>query len=104
MIGVGDSTTAYASSQSALVGSNTAGASMEANYPSYANNGSGGYDIAFRALFGASEANFAWQEWGVFCDNSITGGKMVNRKVESLGTKPNTQSWQITATLSFTIA
>lgn len=41
--------------------------------------------IVLQATFGAASANWAWNEWGIF--NASTGGKMVNRKVSSLGTK-----------------
>lgn len=41
--------------------------------------------LVLQATFGAASANWAWNEWGIF--NASTGGKMVNRKVSSLGTK-----------------
>jgi hypothetical protein len=58
--------------------------------------------LTFRASFGTSEANFAWNEWGIF--NAATGGTMMTRKVESLGTKTSSQSWQITTTITVGIA
>jgi hypothetical protein len=66
---------------------------MEASYPQRTANA-----ITFRSLFSTSEANFAWEEWGVANDGSA--GVLLNRKVESLGTKADTQSWQLTAEIT----
>ena len=93
-IGVGDSTTAFDASQTDLVAAtNKFRKAMDATYPSRASN-----VLTFRSTFATGDANFAWQEWGVF--NASTAGTMVNRKVESLGTKPGTQSWQFTVSLT----
>ena len=48
-----------------------------------------------------SEANFAWNEWGIF--NAATGGVMLNRVVESNGTKQNNQTWILDISVTFTI-
>lgn len=89
-IGVGDSSTAFAATQTDLQAStNKLRKGMDAGYPQRSGN-----VLTFRATFGTSEANFAWQEWGVF--NASSGGTMMNRKVESLGTKTSAQSWQFT--------
>ncbi len=93
-IGVGDSTTAFAATQTDLVATtNRLRKAQDATYPTQASN-----VLTFRSTFGTADANFAWQEWGVF--NATTGGTMLNRKVESLGTKPNTQTWQFSVTLT----
>lgn len=97
-IGVGDSTTAYSAAQTDLVAStNKLRKAMDATYPSGGSN-----VITFRSTFSTSDANFAWQEWGVF--NASSSGTMLNRKVESLGTKTSAQTWQFTTTLTFTTA
>jgi hypothetical protein len=97
-IGVGDSTTAYSAGQTDLVAAtNKLRKAMDATYPSGGSN-----VITFRSTFGTSDANFAWQEWGVF--NASSSGTMLNRKVESLGTKTSAQTWQFTVTLTFTTA
>lgn len=97
-IGVGDSTTAFAASQTDLqAASNKLRKAMDATYPQRSAN-----VITFRSTFATSDANFAWQEWGVF--NASSSGTMFNRKVESLGTKTSAQSWQITCTLTVTAA
>jgi len=96
-LGVGDSNAAFAAGQTDLqAASNKLRKAMEASYPQRAAN-----VLTFRSLFGTSEANFAWEEWGVF--NAGSGGTMVSRKVEALGTKANTQSWQLTTDLTVNI-
>lgn len=99
-IGVGDSTAAFATTQTDLQGTtNRTRKAMDATYPNGATN-----VITFRSTFATTDANYAWQEWGVF-NNATTGsGTMLNRKVESLGTKTNTQTWQFTVTLTFATA
>lgn len=101
-IGVGNSTTVFAANQTDLQAA--AGASnqqkntMDATYPTRATN-----VLTFRATFATTEANFAWNEWGIF--NAASGANsMLSRKVESLGTKPSSQTWQFTATLTITTA
>lgn len=97
-IGVGDSTTAFAANQTDLVAAtNKLRKAMDATFPSGAAN-----VITFRSTFGTADANFAWQEWGVF--NAASAGTMLSRKVESLGTKTSAQTWQFTVTLTFTTA
>jgi hypothetical protein len=97
-IGVGDSSTAFAAGQTDLQAStNKLRKALDATYPSGGSN-----VITFRSTFGTSDANFAWNEWAVF--NASSSGTMLNRKVESLGTKANTQTWQFTVTLTVTTA
>jgi hypothetical protein len=97
-IGVGDSTTAFAVSQTDLVAAtNKLRKAMDATYPQGASN-----VITWRSTFATGDANYAWQEWGVF--NASSSGTMLNRKVESLGTKTSAQTWQFTVTLTFTTA
>jgi len=93
-IGVGDSTTAFAAAQTDLqAATNKLRKAMDATYPSRSTN-----VITFRSTFATGDANFAWQEWGVF--NGSSGGTMLNRKVESLGTKTSAQSWQMTVQIT----
>lgn len=93
-IGVGDSSTAFAAGQTDLQApANKLRKAMDATYPQRAAN-----VLTFRATFGTGEANFAWNEWGVF--NAASAGQMLNRKVESLGTKTSTQTWQLTVDLT----
>lgn len=96
-IGVGNSTTAFAATQTDLVGASKTRKGMDATYPTRAGN-----VLTFRSTFATTDANHAWDEWGVF--NAATAGTMFNRKVEALGTKTSAQSWQITATVTVTAA
>jgi hypothetical protein len=97
-LGVGDSSTAFAAAQTDLqAASNKLRKAMESGYPTRSSGA-----LTFRSLFGTSEANFAWAEWAVF--NASTSGTMFSRKVEALGTKTNTQSWQLTATITVAAA
>lgn len=94
-IGVGDSTAAFAVGQTDLqAATNKMRKAMDATYPSGGSN-----VIAFRSTFGTADANWAWQEWGIF--NAAAAGTMLQRKVESLGTKTSAQTWQFTTTLTF---
>ena len=96
-IGVGDSTTAFAASQTDLqASSNKARKGMEATFPTRTNN-----QLVFKSSFGTTEANFSWQEWGVF--NASSGGVMLNRKVENLGSK-SSGTWLLTVTLTINIS
>lgn len=85
-IGVGDSVTAFNSAQTDLQGANTLRKAMEPGYPIVSGN-----TIKFKAAFGIDDANFPWNEWGVF--NATSGGTMLNRVVEYNGTKQQGQTW-----------
>jgi hypothetical protein len=102
-IGVGDSTTAESHTQTDLqAAANKTRVAMDATYPQHTDTTGtvGSKSIVFRATFGTSEANWAWQEWGLFNSASAGIGRMLNRKVESLGTKTSAATWVITITLS----
>lgn len=93
-IGVGDSTTAFAVSQTDLVAAtNKLRKVMNATYPTRATN-----VLTFQSTFIETEANFAWQEWAIF--NAAASGVMLSRLVQSLGTKPNTEIWRISCVLT----
>src|SRR5690349_5284369 len=93
-IGVGDSAAAFAVGQVDLqAAANKFRKGMDATYPQRAGN-----VLTFRSTYATGEANFVWAEWGVF--NAAAAGTMLNRKAEALGTKQNTQSWQLTVTIT----
>jgi hypothetical protein len=101
-IGVGDSTTAAAATQNDLsAATNKLRKAMDATYPTHTDGtASGNASISFRSTFANADANYHWQEWIVA--NSVTNatGRALNRKVEDLGTKVSTASWQFTVTLT----
>lgn len=90
-IGVGDSTTAESATQTDLqAATNKLFKAMDSGYPTYGTS----QKITFRATFGSSEANYAWQEFSV--RNGNTANKNLNRKVSNQGTKTSGQTWQVT--------
>lgn len=95
-IGVGNGTNAFAVGQTDLMGSSKLRKGMDAGYPVVA-----APVITFKSTFAKSEANFAWNEWGVF--NAATGGVMLNRVVESNGTKQANQTWVMEVAITFAI-
>ena len=103
-IGVGDSNAAFAATQVDLQGASTLKKPMVASYPQRS-----GAALTFRSLFGASDANFTWAEWGIFNGSGAggagpTGVVMLSRRVEALGTKTSSEIWQITVTATPTAA
>lgn len=97
-LGVGDATTAFSNAQTDLqAATNKLRKAMSATYPQRSTN-----VLTFRTTFIEAEANFAWQEFGVF--NASSAGTMLCRKVQSLGTKTNTEQWVLTyaATIAVT--
>lgn len=101
-IGSGDSTTAAAATQTDLqAATNKTRVAMDATYPTHTDGTtSGSATITFRSTFGTAAANWAWQEWGVFNSATAATGRMLNRKVESLGTKTSAATWTFTVTLT----
>lgn len=99
-LGVGDSTTAAAATQTDLqAATNKLRKAMDAIYPQHTDaTTSGAASIVFKSTFASADANFAWQEWGIF--NAASGGRMLNRKVESLGTKASGTTWALTVTIT----
>jgi hypothetical protein len=85
-IGVGTSTSPENITKTNLQGASTFRKKVDAGYPIISNN-----IMTCRATFAQNEANFAWNEWGIF--NAASGGRMLCRKVESKGTKTSDQTW-----------
>ncbi len=97
-LGVGDSTTAFAASQTDLqAATNKLRKGMDATYPQRTGN-----VVTVRSTFGTSEGNFAWEELAWF--NAGSGGTMMARKVENKGTKTSAESWELTGTFTFAAA
>lgn len=102
-LGVGDSTTAAADTQTNLqAASNKLRKAMDATYPQHTDTTgtASSKNFVLRSTFATGDANFAWQEWGVFNTATADGSRMLNRKVESLGTKTSAATWVLTVTLS----
>ena len=91
-IGVGDSNTAANATQTDLqAATNKTYKGMESGYPT-----STSQKVTFKASFGSTEANYAWEEWVV---KHSTSAICLNRKVESLGTK-STGTWTLEVQIS----
>jgi hypothetical protein len=88
-IGVADSTTAEADTQTGLQGGTTAFKAMDTSFP--VKSGTGNDTIEFQSVFGSADANQAWNEFTV--DNGATVN--LNRKVSAQGTKSSGQTWTI---------
>lgn len=102
-IGVGDSSTAAADTQTNLqAATNKLRKAMDATYPLHTDSTgtAGSKSITFRSTFATTDANWTWNEWGVFNSATDATGRMLNRKVENLGTKTSAASWVLTITLS----
>jgi len=86
-IGVGDSSTAFNVNQTDLQAAvNKVRVGMDPGFPTLNANA-----MAFQSTFGTAVANFTWAEWATF--NASSAGVMLNRKVESNGTKQSGQIW-----------
>jgi len=93
-IGVGDSDTAHAASQTELQAeTNKVYAAMEEGFPTYGTS----QKATFKSSYGTDTANFAWKEWSI--DNGSVASLNMNRKVEALGTKAS-GTWTLTVEIS----
>lgn len=104
-IGVGDTNTAEAASQTELLAAAAATnrfyKGMVATWPQRT-----AQTVDWKSDFTTTEANFAWQEWTVTSGMTtasgagfLTGTTNLNRKVQSLGTKA-TGTWTLTASVT----
>lgn len=100
-LGVGDSTTAAADTQTDLQAATNKTRKAATASHTDSTSSSGAKTITFVATFGTSDANHRWREWGAF--NASTAGRMLNRKVEDLdggSAKTSAQSWQLTVAIA----
>lgn len=106
---VGDSNTAAVNTQVDLQASSASTdreiLPMEATYPQHTtgDGSTANLNVVFRGVATTAMANFAWNEWGIGNSTSSTApfkGRMINRKVQSLGTKSTAATWTLTVTLS----
>jgi hypothetical protein len=105
-IGVGDTATAEAATQTELqaaaAATNRFYKGMNATFPTTAGQGA-----SWASDFTSTEGNFIWNEWTVAAGATtasgagfLVGTTNLNRKVASLGTK-TTGTWTLTATITF---
>lgn len=99
-IGVGDGMTATDATQTALQGSNTQRNAMDATYPQHTTGtGLANSQITFQSTFITTDANFAWQEFGLF-NGTGSNRVLINRKVSNQGTKTSAETRIVSLTLS----
>lgn len=97
-LGVGDSSSAVAATQTDLqAATNKLRVAMEATYPTHTDGTtSAAASAVWKSSFSTSQANWAWNEIALF--NGSSGGRMLNRKLVSLGTKTSADTWTLTLT------
>lgn len=91
-IGVGESATAAAHTQTGLLGSTKTYKAMDTSYPTTVLT----YPCSatWQSTFGSADANIAWNEY-IVC-HSVTGAAPVlNRIVTSKGTKASGETWTL---------
>ena len=94
-IGVGDSSTAEAASQTALqAASNKTYQAMQATYPSRS-----AQTVTWRSVFASADANYAWNEFTIVNASTDTGTNL-NRKVSAQGTKASGQTWTVDVSIT----
>lgn len=95
-LGVGDSTTAAAANQTGLQAvTNKLYKAMSTGYPQRS-----GQTLTWQAVFGANEANFAWNEFTV-ANGNTDSAKNLNRKVDPQGEKPSGHVWTLELAITF---
>jgi len=95
-LGVGDSNTAENATQTGLqAATNKTYKAMDTSYPARTNQ-----TAEWRATFGTSDANYAWEEYTVVNASTDTG-KNLNRKISSKGTKASGETWTLSLQITF---
>lgn len=93
-IGSGDSSTAFAASQTDLqAATNKLRKAMDATFPSRASQ-----VMTWRSTFATSDANWVWNEIALF--NASSAGTMLARIVASMGTKTSSVSYVASYTIT----
>jgi hypothetical protein len=103
-IGVGDSTTALAWTQTGLQAATNKYYQLVSGAPVITTT-TGPATLVFAATFGTGNGNFAWQEFVTDQGTSSGSGAVVavclNRGVVPMGTKASGQTWTATETIQF---
>jgi hypothetical protein len=97
-IGVGDSTASESAAQTDLQGTNKYFKLVDATFPSVTSA-----TATWKSTFGSAQGNFAWQEWGIdvgTADGATVTAPLLNRKVQSFGTKGSGTTWSLTVAIS----
>lgn len=98
-LGVGDSAAAFSVAHTDLqAATNKLRKAMLATFPSRAAN-----VLTFKSNFATGEANFAWEEVGVFNSATAATGTMLSRSVATLLTKTSAVAVDLTHTLTLAV-
>jgi hypothetical protein len=95
-VGVGNSNTAAAASQTDLQGASKRFELVDSVVVS-------GQTLTAVATFQGSDGNFAWEEWGIdqgTADGTTVTAPLLNRKVQVMGTKASPAVWVLTASIT----
>lgn len=95
-LGVGDSNTVFAASQTDLQAASNKFRELVDAAPGLATN-----VITLVSTFESGDANFAWKEFGIF--NASSAGTMLTRKVQDFGTKTSAAEWELTVDLTVSV-
>lgn len=97
VLGVGDSTTAEAATQTDLqAATNKTYKACDTGWPKLVTTTVTNDTIEAKATFGSADANYAWNE---FVIKQNTSAICLNRKVSEQGTKASGQTWVLTLKL-----
>ena len=95
-LGVGDGTTAFSATQTNLQAATNKLRKLVDAAPTFSTA-----TINFVATFTTAEANYAWQEDGIF--NAVTAGEMLTRNLQYLIVKTSAVSVVFTKTLTISV-
>lgn len=100
-IGAGNGTTVAAAGDTNLTGLSKLRKGMNSGYPQHTDGTtSAAAKVTFQATFGTGDANFDWQEIGIFNHLTDGSGRMLNRKVQAIGVKSSSVSRVVTAEIT----
>jgi len=98
-VGVGDDSTAFSAAQTDLVAVTNKFRKLVTGIT----GASPSLTFNYSATFSTGEANFAWNEIGLF--NAGSGGQMLSRKVlTGIGTKTSSETWTVTLSVIYAAA
>lgn len=84
---IGNGSTPFDKTSRTMMGSSKLKKPCDSGFPTRADS-----KVSFQATFGANDANWTWNEWGIGW--SVSGNNdVLNRVVKNLGTKLQGQTW-----------
>lgn len=98
-IGVSSAASTVAYTATTFAGSPTY-STMTTGYPAHTTGtaSSAARQVTWRASFSSSQANHIWNSWTVR-NQSTGGGRMLNHRVQNLGTKTSNGAWALAVTI-----